>query len=85
MATNSGLVYPEGTPAKDREADMFQASHYELVASALAVKIGHAINPDFEIGNMINFTPFYAISLSRKTSSLPTRLTICGTGGPMCR
>ncbi|KRL86955.1 6-phospho-beta-glucosidase [Lacticaseibacillus pantheris DSM 15945 = JCM 12539 = NBRC 106106] len=62
MATNSGLVYPEGTPAKDREADMFQASHYELVASALAVKIGHAINPDFEIGNMINFTPFYAIS-----------------------
>ena len=29
---------------------MYQAAHYELVASARAVKIGHAINPDFQIG-----------------------------------
>ncbi|MCE2138732.1 family 1 glycosylhydrolase, partial [Streptococcus thermophilus] len=38
---------------------MYQAAHYEVVASALAVKIGHAINPDFQIGNMINMTPIY--------------------------
>ena len=29
---------------------MYQAAHYELVASAITVKIGHEINPDFQIG-----------------------------------
>ena len=42
--TNSGIVYEEGD---DREAIMYQAAHYELVASARAVKIGHEINPRF--------------------------------------
>ena len=37
--TNSGIVYKEGD---DREAIMYQAAHYELVASALAVKAGKA-------------------------------------------
>ena len=32
--TNSGIVYEEGD---DREAIMYQAAHYELVASARAV------------------------------------------------
>jgi 6-phospho-beta-glucosidase len=35
--TNSGLKYE---PGEDREPVMFQAAHYELVASALAVKPG---------------------------------------------
>ena len=35
------------------------AAHYEVVASALAVKEGHKINPDFKIGTMINYTPVY--------------------------
>jgi 6-phospho-beta-glucosidase len=38
---------------------MYQAAHYELVASALAVKIGHQINPEFKIGCMINVSPLY--------------------------
>lgn len=48
--TNSGIVYKEGD---DREAIMYQAAHYELVASARAVKVSHEINPDFQIGCMI--------------------------------
>lgn len=34
--TNSGLKY---LPGEDREPVMFQAAHYELVASALSVKV----------------------------------------------
>lgn len=56
MCTNSGIVFKEG---QNREAAMYQAAHYELVASALAVKIGHEINPDFKIGCMINYTSIY--------------------------
>ncbi|WP_313093844.1 6-phospho-beta-glucosidase [Streptococcus parasuis] len=54
--TNSGIVYREG---ENREAIMYQAAHYELVASARAVKIGHEINPDFQIGCMIAMCPIY--------------------------
>lgn len=57
MATDSGLVLEPNDP--NSEALMYQAAHYELVASALAVKIGHQINPNFKIGCMINMTPLY--------------------------
>lgn len=62
MATNSGLVFRHDEDNATREALMYQASHYELVASALAVKIGHRINPNFKIGSMVNFTPLYPAS-----------------------
>lgn len=57
MATNSGILFKDGMTDKDKEAAMYQAGHYELVASALAVKIGHKINPNFKIGCMINYSP----------------------------
>ena len=38
---------------------MYQASHYELVASAEAIKAGHEINPKFQIGCMIAMCPIY--------------------------
>lgn len=57
--TNSGLKYVAG---EDREAIMYQAAHYELVASAKAVTLGHAINPDFQIGCMIAMVPIYPYS-----------------------
>lgn len=44
------------------EEAMYQAVHHELVASALAVKKGHEINPDFKIGCMCSFVPFYPYS-----------------------
>jgi 6-phospho-beta-glucosidase len=57
--TNSGIKYEEG---EDREQIMYQAAHYELVASAKAVEIGHKINPDFQIGCMIAMVPIYPYS-----------------------
>ncbi|WP_460023080.1 6-phospho-beta-glucosidase [Lactovum odontotermitis] len=54
--TNSGLKF---APGEDREAVMYQAAHYELVASAKVVEIGHRINPDFQIGCMIAMCPVY--------------------------
>lgn len=53
---NSGIRYKEGD---NKEEVMYQAAHYELVASALAVKAGHEINPDFQIGCMIAMCPIY--------------------------
>ena len=41
---------------------MYQAAHHELVASARAVKLGHEINPDFQIGCMISMVPIYPFS-----------------------
>lgn len=57
--TNSGLQYE---PGENREQLMYQAAHYELVASARAVKLGHSINPDFKIGCMIAMCPIYPYS-----------------------
>lgn len=61
--TNSGIKYQAG---EDREKIMYQAAHYELVASAQAVKIGHEINPDFNIGCMIAMVPIYPYSCAPK-------------------
>lgn len=54
--TNSGLKF---TSDDDREKVMYQAAHYELVASAKVVELGHKINPDFQIGCMIAMCPIY--------------------------
>lgn len=59
MATNSGLIFSGEASSTEREAAMYQASHYELVASALAVQIGKKINSKFQIGNMMNFKTIY--------------------------
>ena len=42
--------------------DLYQAMHHELVASASAVKIGHEINPDFQMGCMILGVPTYPLT-----------------------
>ncbi len=57
--TNSGIRFTE---EDDKEAVMYQAAHYELVASALAVKAGHEINPKMMIGCMMAMTPIYPYS-----------------------
>ena len=57
--TCSGIQFKEG---EKREEVMYQAVHHELVASALAVKAGHTINPEFKIGCMISFVPIYPFS-----------------------
>ena len=56
---NSGLLFKKGD---DKEKMMYQAAHYELVASAEAVQIGHAIDPSLQIGCMLAFCPIYPAS-----------------------
>ncbi len=57
--TNSGIIFKEG---ENREEIAIQATHYELVASALVVQIGHQINPEFQIGCMLGVVPVYPYS-----------------------
>ena len=54
--TNSGILFEEG---EERLRTVYQAAHYEFVASAMTVKLGHEINPDFKIGCMVAATPVY--------------------------
>ncbi len=57
--TNSGILFEEG---EDRLKTVYQAAHYEFVASAMVVKLGHEINPDFKIGCMVAATPVYPMT-----------------------
>ena len=57
--TNSGILFEEG---EDRLKTVYQAAHYEFVASAMTVKLGHEINPDFMIGCMMATTPVYPMT-----------------------
>src|SRR5690606_40867877 len=41
---------------------MHTAAHHVLLASALAVKKGHEINPDFQIGAMVSHVPIYPLT-----------------------
>ncbi len=45
----AGLVFEEG---EAEEQIKYQAAHHELVASALAVKLAHEINPENKVGCM---------------------------------
>jgi 6-phospho-beta-glucosidase len=57
--TNSGIKFSE---FEDPKKALYQVAHHELVASALVVKKGHEINPDFQIGCMCSFVPVYPYS-----------------------
>ena len=58
--TNSGVRYSQTV---DPQKAMHQAAHHELLASALTVKLGHEIDPDFKIGCMCSFIPYYPASM----------------------
>ena len=59
--TDSGILYRED---EDVQTVLQQVVHYEMVASAMTVKLGHEINPDFQIGCMLAMIPFYARTCS---------------------
>ena len=44
------------------EADLYQAIHHELVASASATKIAHEINPAIKVGCMVIAMPTYPLT-----------------------
>ena len=53
--TNSGIRFSK---FENPKKTLYQAAHNEMVA-ALVVKKGREILPDFEIGCMLGFVPFY--------------------------
>ena len=57
---SGGIANMQGLP----EQDLYQAAHHELVASALATKIGHEMMPDAMIGCMILSMPTYPLTPS---------------------
>ena len=56
----SGGIYTE--KSKLKKQDLYQAVHHELVASALATKIGHEMMPGSSIGCMILSMPMYPLT-----------------------
>lgn len=57
--TCSGVVFVN---EENPEEAMYRTVHHEFVASAKVVKLGHQINPDFQIGCMLAFVPVYPYS-----------------------
>ncbi len=65
--TNVGVQVEEGENAKEV---MYTAAHHVLLASALSVKIGRQINPDFQIGAMVSHVPIYPLTSHPKDAML---------------
>ncbi|MFD1432061.1 6-phospho-beta-glucosidase [Lacticaseibacillus yichunensis] len=59
LLQNSGLILSD---TDNWEEAMFQAAHFEFVASAQAVQIAHAIDPRLQVGDMIAFNPIYPLT-----------------------
>ncbi|WP_281248970.1 6-phospho-beta-glucosidase [Collinsella vaginalis] len=57
--TNSGVRFSQHP---DPERLMYQAAHYQFVASARAVSAAHRIDPDIKVGCMVAATPVYPAS-----------------------
>ncbi|MGT2653183.1 family 1 glycosylhydrolase [Staphylococcus aureus] len=61
---DSGVALTEND---NPEEVLYQVAHHELLASALAVRLGKEINPKFKIGTMISHVPeFYPYSCHPK-------------------
>lgn len=52
----AGIIIEEG---ENKAQVSYQAAHHQFVASAKAVKLGHEINPDFQIGMMLLYPLAY--------------------------
>ncbi|KAB8288355.1 aryl-phospho-beta-D-glucosidase [Bifidobacterium ramosum] len=57
--TNSGIIPDPNDTPHEVEQKVWQAIHHEFVASALVVRKGHEINPNFKIGCMLAMVPIY--------------------------
>lgn len=57
--SGAGLVFEAG---EEREQVKYQAAHHELVASALATRIAHEVNPHNQVGCMLAGGSFYPYS-----------------------
>lgn len=68
--TNSGILF-DGD--EDRTKAVYQAAHYQFVASALAVQRAHEIDPLNQVGCMIAATPVYPYSCNPEDILLAQR------------
>lgn len=59
----AGLTFAEG---ENEEQIKYQAAHHELVASALATKIAHEIDPENKVGCMLAAASYYPHSCNPK-------------------
>ncbi|MGH1847456.1 6-phospho-beta-glucosidase [Enterococcus gilvus] len=59
----AGLVFEEG---ENQEQVKYQAAHHELVASALAMKIAHEVDPENQVGCMLAAGSYYPYSCNPK-------------------
>lgn len=59
----AGIIFEEG---EDRYTSIYNAVHHVLVASAWAVKICHEIDPDAQIGCMLNAGIYYPMTCNPK-------------------
>lgn len=57
--TNSGIVFQ---PEDNREAVVYQAAHYQFVASAMVVDFAAQLDPNLMIGCMVAAQPHYPLS-----------------------
>ncbi|CAJ1253599.1 family 1 glycosylhydrolase [Escherichia coli] len=67
------VLYSPEEDLNEREQIMYQAVHYELVASALAVQTGKLINPEFNIGCMIAMCPIYPLTCAPNDMMMATK------------
>jgi len=49
-------------PGEDEEQVKYQAAHHELVASAIATKIAHEIDPENQVGCMLAAGSYYVFN-----------------------
>ena len=56
---SAGIVFEDG---ENQEQVKYQAAHYELVASAIATKIAHEVDPNNQVGCMIAAGSYYPYS-----------------------
>lgn len=57
--TNSGVTLSDDDNPREI---LFRVAHNELIASALAVSVGHEVNHDLQIGAMVSHVPVYPYS-----------------------
>ena len=66
----AGLVFKEG---ENQEQVKYQAAHHQLVASSLATKIAHEIDPENKVGCMLAAGLYYPYSCHPEDVSLAQR------------
>ena len=69
----AGLCFEEG---ENEEQVKYQAAHHELVASAMATKLAHEIDPENKVGCMLAAGQYIQIQPTHVTTGQPCKKTV---------